>query len=148
MVELKAAGRTVLVDDRDSERLLGRKLYMQGKYVYVGLEGRLRVRLQRFLLGLPAGDPRQVDHANCDPLDNRRANLRVCTPAENVRNRRRTKANTSGFKGVSRTRWGWRAEIRVDRKLIFLGHHKTPEAAHAAYWAAAQKHFGEFARKD
>ena len=47
--------------------------------------------------------------------------------------------------GVFRWRGHWSSAIRVNRKLIHLGTFDTPEAAHAAYVAAAKEHFGEFA---
>lgn len=40
----------------------------------------------------------------------------------------------------------WRSQIRVQRKLIFLGYFRTPEEAHVAYCNAAALHSGGFAR--
>jgi hypothetical protein len=40
----------------------------------------------------------------------------------------------------------WKAVITVHGKGLYLGYFKTPEAAHMAYCAAADKHFGEYAR--
>jgi hypothetical protein len=42
----------------------------------------------------------------------------------------------------------YHAVICVRRKQQSLGYHKTPEAAHAAYVAAASQIFGEFARSE
>ena len=42
----------------------------------------------------------------------------------------------------------YRAYIRLCGRSIHLGYFSTPEEANEAYWAAAQKHFGEFARKE
>jgi hypothetical protein len=87
-----------------------------------------------------------LDHINCDKDDNRIANLRLATEAQNGANRRKNSNNTSGYKGVSSSRGRWRAEIRVNGRARRLGHFTDPAAAHAAYVAAAEKHFGEFAR--
>ncbi len=86
-----------------------------------------------------------VDHANCDGLDNRRANLRFCDYAQNRANAYCLK-NKTGFKGVTEQKHKFRATIRVSGKLIILGRFRTPEEAHRAYAEAAAKHFGEFAR--
>jgi hypothetical protein len=92
--------------------------------------------------------PEQIDHINGDPTDNRWKNLRPATPSQNLGNSRHRRNNTSGFKGVywHRPTGEWRARIMINRRNIHLGLFDTPEAAHAAYLTAAQKHFGEFAR--
>lgn len=87
-----------------------------------------------------------VDHINGDPLDNRRANLRLCTHAQNMKNRRLHRNNTSGFKGVWRRRNRWRAEIKVEGQRISLGTFATIEEAAAAYAEGAHRFHGEFAR--
>lgn len=90
----------------------------------------------------------ELDHVNTDGLDNRRANLRAATHAENARNRPALANNTSGFKGVSwvsRLR-KWRASIWADGRPIHLGVFSAPEDAHAAYARAARELHGEFAR--
>lgn len=45
------------------------------------------VFMHRHVLGLMRGDGKLVDHINRDSLDNRLANLRICTWAENNKNR-------------------------------------------------------------
>lgn len=89
-----------------------------------------------------------LDHANGRPDDNRIANLRPATMAQNMQNSRRFSTNSSGFKGVCfcRQTRRWRAHIVVAGHYIHLGRFPSPEEAHAAYVAAAIKHFGEFAR--
>lgn len=86
------------------------------------------VRLHRLLLGLSRGDDRQADHVNRDRLDNRRANLRVVTGAENKQNVR-ARGGTSRFRGVALHRPGrWIA--RFGR--VYLGVFTTEEEAAAA----------------
>lgn len=104
-----------------------------------------RVILERELGGILVNDE-YCDHKNSNPLDNRRENLRIATRNDNARNAKKSKANTSGYKGVSRFRDRWQASIRVNGKKFYLGHFKTPEEAHEAYCIAAKKYFGEFAR--
>jgi hypothetical protein len=75
-------------------------------------------------------------------------NLRPATKSQNAANRGKTCNNTSGFKGVwwRRRYRKWQATIGVNGKRFYLGMFDTPEAAHAAYAAAAQRLHGEFAR--
>jgi hypothetical protein len=88
------------------------------------------------------------DHRNCDPSDNRIGNLREATKSQNGSNRGKQRNNKSGFKGVSwhKTRKRWVAFIERDGKSRYLGLFNEPEDAHAAYCAAAERLYGEFAR--
>lgn len=97
--------------------------------------------------------PLDVDHINGDQGDNRPCNLRLATRAQNCRNQGPRVTNTSGYKGVTKntgTHSSWRAQIRTTeggvRRVVYLGSYATPEAAHAAYVAAANALSGEFAR--
>jgi hypothetical protein len=89
-----------------------------------------------------------IDHRDGNRANNRWTNLRRATRSENNANRLRQRNNTSGFKGVTRERRSgkWRAHIRKNGRLRRLGTFRTPQAAHAAYVAAARRLFGEFAR--
>jgi hypothetical protein len=102
------------------------------------------LNLHRALLDPPEGF--LCDHVSCETLDNRRINLRPATPAQNSRNARLPRNNTSGFKGVNVSRYRWRAQICVDGKNLELGSFTTATEAHVAYVAAAIKYHGEFAR--
>lgn len=144
-------GDVVLLDADDLERVgqstwfVNVEGYVQGKRCADGKK--TTIFMHREIVGLPAGDKRIVDHINGIRHDNRRANLRICTNAENQRNRGKNKNNTSGYKGVSLHKLSglWKAMIKVDRKDIFLGYFKNPEDAHQAYSAAAAMYHGEFA---
>jgi hypothetical protein len=76
-----------------------------------------------------------VDHINGNKLDNRRANLRICTQSDNLRNARKGKDNTSGFKGVWRDKRrktrSWIAEVLgLEGEKIYLGSADTPQDAY------------------
>ena len=92
-------------------------------------------------------DGKQIDHVNHDTLDNRRNNLRECTPTENARNSRKGSRNTSGFKGVSwkKSHRKWCAQMRINGKSIHIGHFDTPEDAAKAHDELVSKLHGEFA---
>lgn len=89
-----------------------------------------------------------IDHINGNPNDNSLSNLRAATHSQNMQNAKRSKNNTSGFKGVSfiRKAGRYQATIQVDRRSYNLGHFLNPESAHAAYVSAAKRLHGSFAR--
>lgn len=104
------------------------------------------VRLHRLLMGEPEGF--EVDHQDCDGLNNRRKNLRVATKSQNMQNQRLRSTSKSGFKGVCfRKDIGkWMARIKVNGKQHHLGCFTTAEDAHAAYVAASDRLHGDFGR--
>jgi hypothetical protein len=145
-------GFFALVDDEDFEFLMQWKWFVSKKknqFVAEGNAGtpKKRIKMHRFILGIY--DPsKKVDHINGDTLDNRRLNIRICTHAENSRNRGLAKNNTSGFKGVN---WSkpynkWEVRIKLNDKSIAIGRFSNLKAAAKAYNEAAKKYHGEFAR--
>jgi HNH endonuclease len=94
-----------------------------------------------------APDGMEVDHINGDGLCNLRENLRVCTKAENMRNRGKQINNTSGYKGVYFNKHAkkFSAQIKLYGKAIYLGLYDSPVEAARAYDAKARELFGEFA---
>lgn len=95
---------------------------------------------------LPATSPEQrVDHVNRDTLDNRRANLRLVSCSENSINQKIRKDNSSGFKGVIRTRGKFRATISAFGKRHHIGYFDTAQAAAKAYDNKAMELFGSVA---
>jgi hypothetical protein len=86
-----------------------------------------------------------LDHINRDRADDRLINLREATYSESVYNRKMQSNNTSGYKGVWRSRGKWRAKIEAEGKRFNLGTFNSKEEAFAAYQIAAEKLHGEFA---
>ncbi|MGD0656283.1 MAG: hypothetical protein ABSA16_18265 [Thermoguttaceae bacterium] len=91
----------------------------------------------------------EVDHVNCNGLDCRRENLRDCSHAQNMRNRKVPTNNTSGILGVF---WNplcnnWRAQIAVNGHVKKLGSFKTLKEAAQARAVAARETYGEFASR-
>ncbi len=111
-----------------------------------GYEKLHRVIAQRMGLTI---DGLEVDHINGDPLDNRRANLRVATTAENQRNASVRSDNSSGTKGVGwyKPKQMWQAYIQIGGKLRHLGFFSVLEEAISARKTAEVQIHGEFRRK-
>jgi len=98
-------------------------------------EGKRKIKyLHSMIMGTYGGF--HTDHINGNTLDNRRENLRVCSHAENLENRGKTKRNTSGFKGVYANGNNWMAQIKYKGKSKYLGTFKIKEEAARAYDAA------------
>lgn len=92
--------------------------------------------------------PKEVDHKDGNPLNNRVDNLRPATRSQNLCNTRLSRRNTSGIKGVS---WAprqkkWHAQCRIKPLgLVHLGYHSDIKDAEAAVRKFREEHHGEFA---
>lgn len=147
-------GHETIVDDEDYEILSCRKWRLSGNSRYFCaarnttiLEPgpRKSIIMSREIMGLKPGDGLEVDHVDGDTLNNTRANLRVCTRAQNSRNRRANKGRALP-KGVRAKGRRFAAEIVFRGKAIHLGMFGTQLQAATAYDAAAKKYHREFAR--
>lgn len=144
-------GEVALVDDEDEALVRQYKWHVNTRdgvtwYAEASPSRGKTMSMHRLITGAPKGT--HVDHANCDGLDNRRANMRVCTPGQNHMNRRKSSGLTSQFKGVS---WAkkdqrWVAQAQLDKKKRHLGQFKSEIAAAIAYDQFARANFGKFAR--
>ena len=89
----------------------------------------------------------EIDHINGERDDNRWENLREATREENQHNRKLTKNNTSGAKGVYRyKRTGkWCAQCMVDGKRQHLGYFANLVEANNAVRTFRENYHGAFA---
>ena len=90
----------------------------------------------------------QIDHINGNRLDNRKHNLRICTVQQNSCNRKKAKNSNSKYLGVTFHKRDnrWQAQIRTNKKRIYLGYFITEKEAAEAYNDAAIKYHKEFAK--
>lgn len=91
---------------------------------------------------------RTPDHEDNNSANDRIGNLRLATKAQNAMNSKIRSDSSTGLKGVSyiKRTGHFYASIYVSGRTINLGRYMSKLEAHAAYIAAAEKYFGEFAR--
>lgn len=143
----KKPDQYAIVDDDDYEMLSKYKWHNNRGYPYTEalIDGqKKKLGMHRMVMGVKNGDKVQVDHINHTPHDNRKSNLRICTHAENVRNRKVIKSKT-GYKGVWKHGKKFAAEVVHNGKRMYLGCYTTPEEAAKAYNRVAKEYHGEFA---
>lgn len=116
-------------------------------YVHTSNKGGAHVVL--FLHRIINNTPEDMgtDHINRNRLDNRKSNLRTCTPLENAQNKGIATNNTSGTTGVyyRKDRDMWFARIGINDGGIYLGYFKNKQDAIEARYKAEIKYYGEFA---
>lgn len=105
------------------------------------------IRMSRQIMNTQKG--MHADHINHNTLDNRKLNLRNCTPSQNYMNSKTYQNNTSGTTGVAwnKERKKWHSLITVNKNIISLGFFKDKSDAIKARKKGELKYFGEFAIK-
>jgi hypothetical protein len=135
-------GLFATVDDDDYETLNQWKWHASSHgHKWYALRGARsnRVRMHRFIVNAENG--MDVDHINGNTLDNRKSNLRICTHAENTRNRRGRSTNRSGYKGVywCEEKQNWTVEVILNGKRAFRKQFKNLLDAVKAHDDAVKK---------
>lgn len=147
-------GRATLIDAADAHLLANRtwrayksardRTFYARAHTSRTRKKKITLLLHRVIIGAQAGEI--VDHVNGDGLDNRRCNLRLCTPFESASNRSPCARFKSKYKGVDPHEGMWRARITSNRKPKLLGEFKTEIEAALMYNFAALIYHGDFAR--
>lgn len=116
-------------------------------YIRIRVDGRAH-RAHRIAWLYAHGEfpPHYIDHIDHCPANNRLANLRLATMAENLKNVHLYTNNTSGYKGVywHKQAGKWVALARLNGRRHYLGCFTAAEAASEAYEAFAKQHHDEF----
>lgn len=122
-----------LVDVGDFDRLMERRWHYGARYVRSGVgpsrNNRTLLRLQNEVFGLPPGSGMEVDHIDRDPLNNRRANLRILQKGLNQQNASKAKGKSSRFRGVSLSNGYWVAGVTSNGVFHYGGRFKDEEEA-------------------
>jgi hypothetical protein len=150
-------GHVALVDDSDVDLVRGfpwrlhdngRGTLHYAKADFMVDGKRIKLLMHRVILSARPGQ--FTDHVDGDGLNNRRANLRLCTHAENARNSRKRKVSErSPYKGVyaynSSGKWISLITDPALKRQMTIGVFDDPVEAAKAYDVEARKRFGEFA---
>lgn len=148
LIKLTNSELLAIVDPEDWEVLNRYNWTCLDGYAFTAIQN-LRLPMHRMVLGSEGFGQKLVDHINGDRLDNRKFNLRLASGSENSRNQGLAKNNTTGYKGVCKTKHGtYRAQIQSskDKFSLQLGQFKTAIEAALAYDQASIKHFGVYGR--
>ncbi|MDY0356607.1 MAG: HNH endonuclease [Sedimentisphaerales bacterium] len=142
-------GKFAIVDAADYEWLSKYKWLATGnekRGFYAGRRvGQGMLLMHRAIMQPPPG--MVVDHISGNGLDQRRANLRVCSQRHNSHNRRPSRWTSSRFKGVyfCRATGKWVATIGFEGRSIHLGSFDDEVEAARVYDRKARELFGEYA---
>lgn len=116
-------------------------------HVRINIDGRLYLASNLAWLWMTGDWPeKMVDHKDNNHSNDRWANLRLATNAQNQWNRKKNINNSTGYKGVFRSGGRFRSQVSVNGKKHYLGYFDTAELAHAARQQFAEIRHGEFAR--
>ena len=151
--------KTIFIDDEDYEKInkytwhvnINHSGILYAEASVYNKTGIKIIRMHRLIMNAQKGQI--IDHKNRNGLDNRKENLRICKHAENMRNSKISKNNSTGFKGVTIFTCKNKdkiykyiiAQIRVNNKKKYIGSFATVKKAHEAYCLAADKYHKEFA---
>ena len=149
MAKFKIGKRFILYDARDATRLVGYSWYIAANGYVVsrkrfGPAPREIIYMHRLVLGARRGFV--SDHKNRNKLDNRRSNLRHCSPGANVANTPKRLARYK-YRGVifakDKKNYPWMAKINWRGKGYHLGYFKTEKEAALRYNLEAKRRYGK-----
>src|SRR3990167_9945237 len=138
---IKSNSYKIKVDDRDYKDLIKYHwsifqkkctayAYRKEHFYKGGKRFSKTIRMHRQIMNI-LGRKVLIDHKDLDGLNNQRKNLRLCSPADNCRNKK--PRGKSGIKGVSKTKNGWQV-------VITIGTYKSKTEAAKAYNDAAKRY--------
>lgn len=153
-IKLSNSDKSIIIDDCDFELLKPYRWYLSkcGRNLHriqirASAKGKdatkgIKISPHRLIMS-PQNKSIHIDHIDGDVLNNKRSNLRLCSNAENSRNRAKLpSAKGSRYKGVRPHRNKWRAFLKG--KHIGLYEHEYVAAI--MYDIMAKTIYGEFAR--
>lgn len=116
------------IDNEDVDKIRNYK-WNFSNYVYTNINKK-HISLHRIItntINEPDKYNNLIDHINGDVLDNRKSNLRICSPSENAYNRHNKVKGYTSFKSGNKIYY--RAYIYKNNKCINLGNFTNEEDA-------------------
>lgn len=131
------------IEDYDKIKLY--HWYVRPQGVVTHIKGK-SIKMHRIIMNVTDDNYYIVDHINHNTFDNRKCNLRLVTHNLNMRNKKISSNNKSGYTGVA---WDkecgkWLAYIGVNNKQIKLGRFVNIDDAIQARKEAEEKYFGKY----
>lgn len=131
-------GQKVKVDNEDYHKLnrwgwklfTGKNISTQYAISEIG-----NIFMHRFIMNLNDKNGLHVDHMDKDGLNNQKDNLRICSHADNQKNRK--SFGLQKYKGVYQRYNRFKAAIKINGKLKYLGTFSTSKEAALAFNEAA-----------
>jgi hypothetical protein len=141
-------GKFAIVDAEDYDWLVQYKWHCRkfnNNFYAFRQEHNKTISMHRVIINAPK--EMLVDHIDCNGLNNRKSNLRLCTYAQNACNRRPKPNSSSKYKGISfhRRDKKWEAQINHNGKSKYLGRYDIEIDAALTYDRKAEQLFGQFA---
>ena len=127
-------GNSIVLFDTEDYPSVSKKQWSVGTHGYVTSgAGADQVLMHRFIMNL-SDTGMSIDHINRNKTDNRKSNLRICSVAENSRNRTSQSNSKTGMKGVCKIADGrFQSQIVIDGKPLYLGIYSSAEEAARVY---------------
>src|ERR1044072_7171568 len=114
-------GKFAKVDDHWFDYLNQWKWHFDGRYArrrtprVNGKQG--SVLMHRLVAGTPPD--KFTDHIDGDELNNQRSHTRTCNHRQNAANQKKALNKSSRYKGVSKYKNKWRAQVSFDNRKVY-----------------------------
>ena len=118
-----------IIDEEDAEKVKRYNWYKDPSNGYWCTFRRIdgvkkKIYLHRYITGNDTSDL-VTDHINHDVNDNRKCNLRICTPSLNLRNKRVKQNNKTGYCNIYKDGKRYMLQTRIDGKKKTLGRYDS-----------------------
>jgi len=126
------------IDKEDLIKIRQYNWYKTDRGYMIAYINGIKIYMHRLILGLKNIGKNEVDHINHIVYDNTKKNLRICTHAQNMKNRKNVTGVYKNKKGY------WIPQIVVNGQRKPLGCYNNYDDAKKARTEAEKQYFGEY----